>query len=80
MYPHELKNFIDSRNSYIGGDDLLKVISIKENPQLNHIKLNPETNVFEMWDYEGNYYNFTAIPYKEALEKGLVKQKDEQER
>ena len=26
-----------------------------------------------MWDAEGNYYSFAAMPYTEAIEKGLVK-------
>ena len=30
-----------------------------------------------MWDVEGNYDKFKAMPYKEALQKGLVKQKDD---
>lgn len=32
-----------------------------------------------MWDVEGNYYKFTAMPYKEAVEKGLVKSKQKEE-
>lgn len=77
MYPYEVAEFLRKRNWYIGGDDLIKVTSTKENPQLNHIKFNAFNNEYEMWDNEGNYYKFTAMPYKEAIEKGLVKQKDD---
>lgn len=80
MYPYEITEFLKQRNYYVGGDDLLKVTSTEENPQLDHIKFNQGTNEYEMWDKEGNYYIFEAMPYKEALEKGLVKQKDEMER
>lgn len=80
MYPYEITEFLKQRNYYVGGDDLLRVTSTKENPQLDHIKFNQGTNEYEMWDKEGNYYIFEAMPYKEALEKGLVKQKDEMER
>ncbi len=80
MYPYEITEFLKQRNYYVGGDDLAKVTSTTENPQLDHIRFNQGTNEYEMWDKEGNYYIFEAMPYKEALEKGLVKQKDDFER
>lgn len=80
MYSWEISEFLKQRNYYVGGDDLLKVISTTENPQLDHIKFNQSTNEYEMWDKEGNYYIFEAMPYKEALEKGLVKDKGDMER
>lgn len=76
MYSWEIYNFLQERSYYIGGDDLLKVISIKENPQLNHIKFNPFDNTYEMWDNENNYFKFSVIPYEEAKGKGLVKRKN----
>lgn len=75
MYPYEIQKFIEQRNYYVGGDDLVKVLSIKENPQLKRIKFNPYNNEFEMWDHEGNYYKFKAMPFKEAVQRGLVKHK-----
>lgn len=76
MYPYEVAEYLKQRNWYIGGDDLIKITSIKENPQLRTIKFNSFSNEYEMWDVEGNYYKFKAMPYKEALQKGLVKQKE----
>lgn len=73
MYPWELKQFIEERNYYIGGDDLIKVTSKKENPQLIGIQYKPFENKYYMWDNEGNVYEFTPMPYTEAEEKGLVK-------
>lgn len=73
MYPWELKKFIEDRNSYVGGDDLIKVTSIEENPQLVRIEYKPFENKYYMWDGEGNNYNFTPMPYEEAKAKGLVK-------
>lgn len=73
MYSHELQEFISIRNFRLGGDDLLKAISIEENPQLNHISYNPYDNHYTMWDNEGNNFNFEAMPYEESIEKGLVK-------
>ena len=73
MYPWELKKFIEDRNSYVGGDDLIKATSIEENPQLVGIKYKPFENKYYMWDVEGNDYSFTPMPYEEAKAKGLVK-------
>ena len=73
MYPWELKKFIEDRNSYVGGDDLIKATSIEENPQLIGIKYKPFENKYYMWDGEGNDYSFTPMPYEEAKAKGLVK-------
>ena len=76
MFTYELIEFIASRNYYIGGDDLLFVIDTKQHPQINHIKYDPYQNKYEMWDKEGNYISFYAMPYAEAVEKGLVKVKE----
>lgn len=65
MYPNELKRFIEDRNYLLGGYELLKAISIEENPQLSHIEYNPYENAYRMWDCYGNYYEFGAVPYKE---------------
>lgn len=73
MYPWELKQFIEDREYYLGGDDLLKATSIQENPQLIGIEYKPYENKYYMWDRENNTYNFTPMPYEEAKEKGLVK-------
>ena len=73
MYPWELKKFIEDRNSYVGGDDLIKATSIEENPQLVGIKYKPFENKYYMCDGEGNDYSFTPMPYEEAKAKGLVK-------
>ena len=73
MYPWELKKFIEDRNSYVGGDDLIKATSIEENPQLVGIKYKPFENKYYMWDGEGNDYSFTPMPHEEAKAKGLVK-------
>ena len=73
MYTWELKKFIEDRNSYVGGDDLIKATSIEENPQLVGIKYKPFENKYYMWDGEGNDYSFTPMPYEEAKAKGLVK-------
>lgn len=77
MYPWEIEKFLKDRNYYIGGDDLIFITDIRKHPQLNHIKFDPYNNCYEMWDKDGNYYTFTAMPHKETKEKGLVKKKNE---
>lgn len=73
MYSWEIYNFLKDKHYYIGGDDLMKVISIKENPQLKYIKFNSFDNTYEMLDNEGNFFKFKAIPYEEAKNKKLIK-------
>lgn len=73
MYSWEIKKFLEERNYYIGGDDLLKVINVKENPQLVHIKYSPMDGSYYMKDKAGEEFIFQSMPYEEAKEKGLVK-------
>lgn len=79
MYSWEIQEYLKNRGYYVGGDDLLEVTSNIQNPQLNHIKYNPETREYKMWDKEGIYFKFKAMPYEEAIQKGLVKNKEEEE-
>ena len=73
MYSWEIENFLKERNYYIGGDDLNFIIDTKQHPQINHIKFNPYDNTYDMWDKDGNHFHFKAMQYKEAKDKGLVK-------
>lgn len=75
MYSWELQKFIEDRNYYLGGDDLLFAIDITKHPQLSHIKYNAFEKKYEMWDYEGNYFYFWAMPYEIAEQQGLVKKR-----
>lgn len=65
MYPWELEEFIKKRNYVIGGEDLLKVISTNENPQLIQVTLYPGNNRYELKDEFMNHYTFTVLPYEE---------------
>lgn len=65
MYPEELERFIRERNYIIGGKDLDKVISTKENTQLIRVTLYPGDNRYELRDKFKNYYSFTVLPYEE---------------
>ncbi len=69
MYPSELEQFIRERNYQLEGYDLLKAISLEENPQLNHILFDPYENKYKMWDKEGNHYEFTPVPCKKLIKK-----------
>lgn len=76
MFTYELLEFIKSRDYYIGGDDLLMVINTQLHPQIDHIKYNPYEHFYEMWDREGNYIKFYAMPVQEAERRGLIKVKE----
>lgn len=78
MYSWEIGEFIKNRNGKIGGDDLLKIIDPKENPQIQKITYQPSNNTYYMKDNENNEFYFQAIPYEEAKQKGLVKTKEKQ--
>ena len=57
MFSWEIENFLRERNYYIGGDDLIFIIDIKQHPQINHIKFNPYDNSYEMWDKERKLFS-----------------------
>lgn len=75
MYSWEIQQFLEEHNFYIGGDDLIFITDVNQHPQLNHIKYNPYEHKYEMWDNEGWYFCFWAMPYEEAMNNGLVKKK-----
>lgn len=75
MYSDEIKAFLKARNHRVGGDELLQVISVKENPQLTKISYSAGDGKYFMEDDEKNRFEFEAMPYQEAKEKGLVKVK-----
>ena len=58
MYPWEIEKFLKDRNYCISGDDLTFITDMRRHSQLNHIKYDPYNNSYEMWDNDGNYYNF----------------------
>ena len=75
MYSWEIRQFIKERNYYVGGDDILKLISTKENPQLKYIKFDTFNNSYYICDDCGECFWFQAMPYEEAKKKNLVKMK-----
>ncbi len=75
MYSHEIQQLIELRNYIVGGDELMEITSPVLNPQLDHIKYNSFDNSYEMWSNDNYYFNFKAMDYEEAKQKGLVKEK-----
>lgn len=73
MYSWELEKFIKERNYLIGGDDLIKILSLEENPQITNITFSPERNLYTICDKDGISLEFNVMPYEEAEEKGLVR-------
>jgi hypothetical protein len=75
MYSYEIREFLRERNYYIGGDDLLKIINPKFNPQIKEIHYNPGEKLYYMIDDQNEEFFFYAMNYQEAVNKGLVKKK-----
>ena len=65
MYPHEMIEFIKNRNFELSQEELLQVINVNVNTHLTHVKYNPYSNSYEMWDRYGNYYYFKCKGEKE---------------
>lgn len=58
MYPHEMIDYIQSRNYELNKDETFAVIDPSVNTHLTHVKYNPYSNSYDMWDRYGNYYYF----------------------
>lgn len=61
MYPSELEKYIGERNGQLNREETKFVTDINIHPQLNHITYNHWNNSYDMWDNEGNHYNFEVI-------------------
>ena len=58
MYPWEISKILENNNYNIDSQTYLHIC--KSSPQITHIKYDPYTNNFEMWDKENNYWKFTV--------------------
>lgn len=63
MYPYEIDDFIKSRGYKLYGDDIERVTSVIDNPQINYVEYNPYENKFHVSDIYGNHYQFEVIPF-----------------
>jgi len=55
MYSYEISNILCKNNYIITSEIYTKLITTS--PQINHVKYDPYSNNFEMWDEE-NHWNF----------------------
>lgn len=60
MYPSELKQYIDERNSQLNSNEINFVTNISLHPQIDHITFNPWDSSYDMWDNLGNHYHFES--------------------
>ncbi len=58
MYPWEISKILENNNYNIDSQIYLHIC--KSSPQISHIKYDPYSNNFEMWDKENNYWKFTV--------------------
>ena len=58
MYPHEMMDYLQSKNYELNKEELLEVINVNVNTHLTHVKYSPYSNSYEKWDKYWNFYNF----------------------
>lgn len=58
MYSWELQQYIHDRNYSLAREEILFVTDIRQHPQLVRITYNPWSNSYDMYDRDGNHYNF----------------------
>lgn len=81
MYTWELEEFIRSRDYYLGGDDLIKAISMEESPQIirvQHVTTDGGQEIYRITTEDcfsdGQHeIEFRPMNYQDAQAKGLVK-------
>lgn len=75
LYFWEIYHLLESKNYFIDREDLLKILSLDENPQLNHIVYNPYDNSYDMWDVDGHHFHFSVLLYKDIQSKEKILKK-----
>lgn len=58
MYSWEITNFINDRNGVLTVEESNLINNTQANPQLDHIIFHPNSNSFDIWDYEGTHFSF----------------------
>ena len=66
-----LFNFILEREARLEGPETRYATDLTEHPQIDHVRFIPENNRYEMWDREGTYFSFEALPYDPNKEEEL---------
>lgn len=65
MYSHEIEELLKIRNYLVGGEDLKRITSVNDNPQINYIKYDAFDNSMEMTTTDNYHFKFGIIPYEE---------------
>lgn len=58
MYSYEIKQLLELKNFLLDRKEANKILNVKDNPQINHIKYNQNGNDFEMWTSDDYYFKF----------------------
>lgn len=68
MYSWEIRQLLELKRNVLEAcsEDLMRVTSVDENPQLDHIKFDNEHSEYEMWDSKGEYFKF-KVKVKEKI-------------
>lgn len=69
MYSYEISHVIEKYQSNIPSSIYLDICD--NSPQINRILYNPWSDCFDIWDNEGNYWNFKVF-YEACIKTWLV--------
>ncbi len=74
MTNDEIREYINIRNGYLGGDEIIAIVNTNDKPQIDHVLYVGHENKIHLWSRDGEHFEFTPIPYEEYV-KNKVKKK-----
>ena len=74
MTNDEIHEYINIRNGYLGGDEIIRIVTTSDKPQIDHVIYKPNENKIHLWSRDGEHFEFTPIPYEDDI-KNKVKKK-----
>lgn len=73
MTNDEIREFINIRGGYLGGDEIGKIVTTIDKPQIDHVLYKKEENKIHLWSKNGDHFEFTPIPYEEYIKRKVKK-------
>lgn len=74
MYSYEIKQLLELKNYLLDRKEANKILNVKDNPQINHIKYNQNGNDFEMWTSDDYYFKFKVK--RKEIKNGTIYRKN----
>lgn len=67
MTNDEIREYINIRCGYLGGDEIIKIVNTDDKPQIDHVKYEVYENKIHLWSKDGEHFEFIPIPYEEYI-------------